>query len=78
MISFDHPKLFQRLIIQLTFSSFFWKKKQPTFTRSGQKTEPNRVKPNQPNRNQFKPNRSLFQTIRLKISLIWMVWFGSI
>ena len=38
-------------------------------------TEPNRLKPN---RNRFEPNQSLFQTIRLKISLIQMVWFGSV
>ena len=33
----------------------------------GKKTEPNRVKPNQPNRNRFTPNQNLFQTIWLKI-----------
>ena len=41
----------------------------------GKNTEPNQVKPNQPNRNQFQPNQCLFQTIRLKIFLIRMVRF---
>ncbi|WZZ67455.1 hypothetical protein YC2023_078825 [Brassica napus] len=46
---------------------------EPTATNAnllgvGKKTEPHRVKSNQPSQNQFKPNQSLFQTIWLKIS----------
>ena len=48
--------------------------------RGGQnlRIEPNRVEPNQPNQNRFKPNQSLFQIIRLKIFPTRMVRFGSV